>query len=637
MNVHESLKGRTLLAIWKRDLPYLQNSPQHCPEKTFLQLFAEEYVLAPMEPAVASHLHDENLPFVWPDALLTMETRNACSAKAKEIMNDWASRSGVGSPPSLLFKSVEYQLITLFTAKALADSWRASGVGKVRALHHGSLKTNGGWWSGDIPQAVWLDMLGEAYEPLEAHALLAPEFVPFHKKIQNRMQALAKKGERKIRRLTAGFRKRIKDIFLSDKVDYSPVRDSIVVFLNPKYVERDSYIIRQLKKTAPVTVFLIWPQEKRIHEAAEILGVPVFKIFEERGMATSELELYIESFLAYIHDVPTAGNILVEYMRQHHRQAKSFSSWLSRLFSVYRPRLVCSSQVVVTELRYFERICLDMAIPVIGVPHSAIQDPRGVLFAGKDLYVSAMPSKFCEKCYDDALAVRTCSLDGLFSVDEYVMNEKRCVAAGKPTILFLYGTCQFSPGLIYWDGMAERVELLKKLSTPPNACMASYAVYHKLHPLGFDMELFQIAGVDPVSILPLKSNLGDLLKQVDVVVSVNYVSSPSQQAIYNGVSIIHLNTTDSLHFASTLNFAGRVLHNSGAIFAFSVREMWEIAAKIIHDEQYRSDVLARQAAINPLFQPSSSISLPQLAVEAIRQPDTLLRFPMHGICNSDSN
>jgi hypothetical protein len=593
-----------------------------------------------MEPAVAAFLQKEGLSYEWPDALLTKEKRNACFAKAQQTARVWAARFGAGSPPSLLYKSLELQLTTLFTAEALADSWLEAGVEKVYALHHGSLRTDGYWQDGALPQAVWLDLLGRRYEGLDARVFSAPKtiygglqsFIPSPLgSMYRRLRAFAGRGKRATLRWISNIREALEKKFSEKTVDYSCVRDAVAVFSHPKFVERDAHFIRQLTKNEPVCLFLYHPSAEQLDFAREMLKVPVLEIRDAQCGVSAALEHEIEDLLGYIDDMPTAGRILAEYIRRNNQSASIAGLWLTRLFSEYRPRLACSSQTIGVELRYFERACLDLGIPVIAVPHAVAQDTRGILFDKKDLYVSALAGRIYEDCCgDEALAIRTCSLEGLFMADEYRMDTLVPIPEGKAAVLFLYGACQSYPGLIYFDGPAERAALLRALSDPPETVRTTCAIYHKLHPAGFDMAMFQTAGVAPDSILPLSSNLADLLGKISVAVTVNYVSSPSQQAIMKDVPVIHLNTTlsgESIRYNLPI---GKALRRHGAVFAFCVEEMWHIIMEIIRNGQYRREVMERQGALKPLFSPSSSTDLSRLASAVMEQPDILLRFPMRG-------
>jgi hypothetical protein len=627
MNEHETLAGRNLLAIWKRDLPYLLNSPSDEVDKNMLWFYAKSHILLPMEPAVASYLHDEKLPYVWPDIGLTTEIRNACSAKAASIVKDWVLLGGIGALPSLLSASIEYQLSTLFTAKALANSWRSAGVSKIRALQYGPLRTKGYWHDGDIPQAVWHDLLGDVYEPIEVHV---PSSLNSPMSLRKQKLTMVEKINRKFRRFFSFNNVVMKPPFDSD-IDYSVVRNSIVVFINSGYIERDAYLVSQLKIIGSVCVFLYHTNESRLSAASEKLGVPAFSIPHKRETGLPELASHIESLLAHIIDVPTAGSILAEYIRYEHEHLISACHWLTELFNTYRPSLVCSSQVTAVRNRYFERACLNMAIPVIGIPHAMIHASHGHLFDEKDLFLNALPSRFSENIHNyTSFAIRTCSLKGIFCADEYSMPQKISIPNGKPSVLFLYSACQQSPGLINVDGAMERVKLLKELSSPPPCIQRIVgSVYHKLHPLGVDKELFSIAGIDPGLILPLDSNLGDLLEKVSVVISVNYASSPIQQAINKGIPAILLNTlsAEGMYFVDP---AEKVFFDKNAIYIFSVNEMWSILSKYLCDEQYKRIALARQNVLNPMFQSSGNMTLPDLATQVIMRPEIIFNFPLRG-------
>ena len=616
-------KGKNFLAIWQRDLLFLQRPLRKNSQISFLENFAKEFILVAMEPSVIDHLRSAKLECVFADSFLSIEQICSCRKRAQKLVRDWVAMFESGAPPSLLLLCVELQVVTLFTAEALAQAWVELGIHKVYALQHGQLRTHGYWLDGDIPQAVWTDVLKYNYKPLHVDSYFTPK-----KKLFKRLRALIKKYKQY---LSEFFTYSRTPHLVEEKLDFCSVKDSIVVFLFPGYAQRDMHIVEQLKKSGSVNVFLFGASEEQILEEEQVLGAHVFPVSAKIDTPLLNVNSYLPSLFGGFAHLPLASEILEECILRYHTKVSAEVAWLKQVFSEYRPSVVCSSQIFNIEHRYYERACLDMKIPVLGIPHAAIQDVRAISFKADDLFLSAVPSTLFENYASKiALSTRVCSMQGLFTANEYPTNENIKIFTELPIVLFVYGVCGDFPSLAYYDGPFSRVSLLKELSENAKKLKLSCTVCHKLHPLGLDKQLLDLAGIDAKSILPLNSDLQPLLDKTTVMVSVNYASSPSQQAIVKGVPIIHLYTTKldgEIYFSFPPE---KAFFDKGIKHVSSPQELWEIVEKLLFDPLFKKEFLDKQNKCAELFLPTMDIDIGNLVAEVIENPAKIFDFPLRG-------
>lgn len=605
-----------MFVIWQRDLKYL-NARASKSNKTYLETFSDKYLLVPMESKAALFLRNNGFSYILPDALLSSEQINNCFLKSSRILKCWIENYEPALCPTLLLKSLEYQFVTLFTAEEIAASWLASGVSRVVSIQHGtSLQTNGYWFDSDLPQSVWQEKLGDRYIFLSNKIFqkksLYVSVYRFIKKIWKRI-------------------KRKRHEYNIDNIDYSPVTNSIVVFLQPQFMYRDNYFIKQLKENGRVCIFLNGASDDDIDRAKDTFGTPVYHIKQKKNNLNNiYIDKYINNLIQYIQHLPCSCKIISEYITVQHSNAIASANWLEDIFSTYRPLVACSSQTIGVMLRYYERICLDKEIPVLALPHASAQDPRGVHFKESDYYISILAAKFYEKYHHrHSLSIRTCSLKNIFLEKEYCcMRKLEFLSRDKPIVLFLFDDCQFDPGLVYYDGPTKRLQLLRAIDNAPNKISNICNVYYKLHPAGFGYNIIKLAGVNMDSILPLDCDLGELLNFIDIAISVNYASSPTQQVIMKNIPIVHLNTTKyngTIRWQSPMEEA---CYKHEILFAFSVEELWDIIYKILTDSDFKKSILENQNKLKSLFSPRRDITLSSFVSEVIRDKNVLFSYPI---------
>jgi hypothetical protein len=214
-----------------------------------------------------------------------------------------------------------------------------------------------------------------------------------------------------------------------------------------------------------------------------------------------------------------------------------------------------------------------------------------------DPHLLALTSSFIQEAYEEnAAATRSQVVDDIFVVNEYPVRNVPTKARAKPCILFIFSICQTSPCLHAYDGLAARLDLLRRLAVAPQRLDGEYDILFKLHPTWPERELFSAAGVSPERIVLLDSDLGSLLGATAVLITVNYSSSPSIQAIRNNIPLLHVNTMSGQR-KRFMHHLDKKFFELGLPFAWSGEETWEWIDRLCYDREERERVLSLQESV----------------------------------------
>ncbi len=618
----EAVREASLFAFWRQDIPRLQELHGLRTEEAVLRLLARRYLLMPMESSSVGFLWEFDFECVLPDLLLPPEANSTCFSEACRLFYYWRKRSAWPDVLSLLWKSLHYQFLSLFTARMLAESWIRGGVASVTCLQQADLKAGPYWSDTDIPKAVWMDVLGERYEPVH-YKMPAPAVLA-------RIKAKAGIAKRWLQANRPAFTLSGTRSAPQATVDYNPLEESIAVFIQGIYAQRDSFWIRQLQETGKnVCVIAFGLGAEEIAAASKLLGLPVFALEgREPVMDLPTLEALEDELTGLLGTLSLAAKLICASARDLHAQRSREHAWLKQLFSSHRPKVCFVSEVSDVIARYCESACAELEIPVINMPHGVAQDPRIYDVLSNPKRVSLTSAKLYEEAYaTDAVSSRVTSIEGLFSADEYTMARIAAVNEDKPFVLFVFGDTQSAPSLAYKDGPSARVRLATALRSPPSHLAAKFNYALKLHPVLHDRAILDMAQVPSDVILPLDSNLEALLEKTAVLVSCNYVSSPTHQALLKGIPAIHLNTAGK--FTTCIDAC---YNRQGILYAFSVEQMWEYVEGLLADGSFKASVLRRQKKIfAESLVPSLSLTLPQFAERVISNPDWISSIPLRSL------
>ena len=595
MHYRGSIKNANLLFLWGRDIQILEcifNDKQHL----------NNFLFAPFDLGSLNWVINNKYNFVLPDSFLTMYEKNLCYNSSYKISMDWVKSFRRNDISAFFFYTVFYQLVTMHTSFYIGMYCIKNNVNKVYAFHRSPLTTSNIWDNYDIPQAVWKDILGERYVPIDLNV----------RKKQNLHSEI--------------------NINLYNQDKYAIIENSFVVMSLPMYIQRDKkYLIElnNIRKTCWMTYSNVEENECDFLYKYNIPTIILEREFNRGTYTDYDVNNECLNWITNkFSQFPSCANLVQNYIIEKHDYFLSYAVWCRNIFLKYRPFLVCIPQTVDHLYRYIEQMCIDLDIKTIAVPHSSYQDPRCLLIDDKSKYISLCSSDLHKECVRRrAIKSRFITTSFSFTKNEYeskvYLNKQDKNSTQKNKILFILDTSQLYPGLIYVDGPAERLKFFYSIQKMKN----KYSILVKFHPACPEYELWELSGGKRSETLPLDSSLEEVLRECDLAVSYNYTSSPTHIAIINDIPIIHCNTTKTNKNIHYYNALDEVLIDRGLLFAYSINEMWKMIDDILTDEEKRKNVLDMQSNLKNDIEAKSSISFHELIDKISERDNYLLEIP----------
>ncbi|MDR3176856.1 MAG: hypothetical protein LBU06_10060 [Desulfovibrio sp.] len=572
-----TIAGKTLLALWARDL---EDFPDSAPGA--LRSLCGRHVPLAMEPAAIGLLEAQGLPCLPHDAWLSADARSDAIEKGLAQLDAWAEVCGPKSLPELMRGDLMFPFMSLGMAEALAGSWREHGARRIYCLERAPMAA-GYWHESDVPLAIWKDTAPDMYSAIP---VAPPSF--------RRKNFISRKA-RSIRRLT----RKIRDMAVSAgrSLTTPPLKGGIVFFVSQWELFRHAHIIRQTQKLGrPLTLFLIdgtkegaASAQRDFQVAVRPLPVPA-RISGQGADEAAALEKLLRCY-------PVGAKLLSGYIGARAAGYQSFRRDLADLLSSSRPALAVAPHSQDAVVRLCERACLDCGVPTITIPHAAVENIQYSPMHEDDPHLLALTSPLIQAAYEEnAAATRSQVVDDIFVTNEYPVRNLPAKEQAKPCLLFIFAICQTAPWLHAYDGPTARLELLRRLAVAPQRLDGDYDILFKLHPTWPEKELFSAAGVSPERILPLDSDLGSLLGATAVLITVNYSSSPSIQAIRNNIPLLHVNTMSGRR-KRFMNNLEKKFFELRLPFAWSGEEAWAWIDRLCYDVTERERALSFQESV----------------------------------------
>lgn len=217
-----------------------------------------------------------------------------------------------------------------------------------------------------------------------------------------------------------------------------------------------------------------------------------------------------------------------------------------------------------------------------------------------------MPSKFSEIWHKIASPnIRTCSVEKIFIKNEYIMNHSVKLNLSKKNIVFIFDASQWNRGLPSFEGAFERIKFIQQLNNIPKKLKSISEIYCKLHPGCSDIYTWKISKFNDDCILPLDSNLNDILNQSSLIISVNYFSSPTIQAIMKGVPVIHYESVKKLNPIFSYSIAKYLAYDKYLAVVDNLNDLWELSYNVLSDKKFRYKLIYNQSRLSEYLLPKT--------------------------------
>lgn len=575
-----------VLALWARDITLLRSRKSFFSGKNKLDSLLERYTAMPMEPAAIAML-GEDRPYILPDLWLTADEKTECFDKGQALLDAWVASCGEKSIQSRMRVEFIHPFTSLFIASALLKSWREKGLRKLACVERSPLSAAGYWYASDIPLAVWKESAPDIY--------LAIAALPRFKRVADTLKRRTLNAIQRMRRIAGRVKRRLIRVREKPLPPLPNVSGAIVFFIAPWELDRHAHLIRKSSETGrEVVLFLIDGACDAVEAAQKSYGIRVYGLPCHVAAGGVEQRDWVQDLPLLLKEYPLAAELFAKYLQTICPVYHNFYKRLSDILKKGKAELALTPHSQDTFTCLCERACLDTDVPVVTIPHAAVESVQFTPMNEEDAHLLVFTSPLVQEAYtENAVAVRSLAVNDIFMSSEYPVSKLSADASARECVLFIFAVSQVAPSLWYHDGPAARIGLLRGLEEFCPKLEESYDCLFKLHPTWPERELFTVAGVKPERILPLDSDLQALLRKTALLVSVNYSASPVVQAIERDVPVLHINTMSGTRKRFMTNFEKK-LFETGLPFAWSIEDARLWSEKLLFDASARERVIEAQ-------------------------------------------
>lgn len=591
----KTISGRNIFIFWGRDIPYLE---QFLLSDNYDNIKYSKLIYAPADIQAIQWMSTYNIPCILLDSLISKDKKNFCFNRAKNITIEWVKKFRRDDISSYFHFSLLMQLTTIYTALSVAKALLQLKIDKLYVFHYIPEMLNDLWDTVNLPQCVWKDVLSTHYKPI---------FVDYNNSKPYSTPSLCCDP--------------------IDHIAYSNAKDSFIFFSRSACFYRDKRYMSEISSRMRLC-YMLDKSDRPKKEILANLNFPLLfcgQSFKKNLTLNKECMSWI---LDKLIEFPSTHKIISTYLVEKHREYSASAEWLKNAFMLYRPKGICIPQNAGIRFRYIEQACIDIDIPLVSVPHSAYQEPRMLKVDGNSHYISLYVNQFHHKFANyNILSARSTSIDTIFTHSEYKAKQIRMTETGRRKLLFILDSSQFYPSLVYFDGPAERIKLFRSIKERKDLC--KYDILIKFHPAWPEFPLWEIAGGNKSEILPLDSDLNDLMQITHMAVSYNYASAPTHIAIMNDVPILHCNTTKTNKSIRYYTSMEESLIENNFLFAYSIEEMWCIIDNIFNNNKLYNSILSFQNNFKQHLCGELNISFSEF-INNILNKSYIDSFPMEG-------
>lgn len=559
----EQIIGRSILAFWEKDIPYLKHA---------MGSFEEKPILAPMESKALQIFPGKSTKFFLPDSLLSQEDIDKTSLKGKAIVSEWVKACGEYSWAAYASNSLEAVLPGLLAAEAISGALLKHNIERFCCVMPSKPSSQLQWYSPDIPKFAFQDTLFEKFRAIPV------------RECQKRILEPAAP---------------VKHDSEWDKAvyDYEQISGATVFVIYAIDIYRFKKIIEGAKKEGKKVVILLYSVEPdAAKKAADFYNVPVLlRPVINTVSLTDKDEKEFLLLIRLIAKFPAASKLIISGLINRYCFLKNLYEAMKYIFSCYRPEKVFVSYGQADGFRVIEKAAEDSSIPLFNVTHAAYIDRMFTpIHKTATMYVSC---ELVKKTLQKDQPLQNIIINGLMQMKhEYAMEEKS-EEFQKPLVLIVQGLSQHFPALYLYDGMFRRIKTLAEIMTIPKHLEGKILVRCKSHPIHFEELLYKRVPVEASSFLPPLSSLEDILDKASVIIGFNYCGSAFLQGIEKKIPVAIFNTIQDEKRIVGGGFLKELQFKNIPIFA-TVSELWKFVEKIIFDEVLRKKILKNQEYIN---------------------------------------
>ncbi len=393
-----------------------------------------------------------------------------------------------------------------------------------------------------------------------------------------------------------------------ERQDYSIMHDSVTLALYENHFPRHNNIIEATlqQSTRPVTLALLHCRWNSTLSRNSLLGqtpvkdCPTVVIPSFSGTLNDFSAEVLCGFQTSMQGLFPFSECLdfmfKDFATTRFYNLESTYSYLFLLWQKYRPAMCIAENLAYGEQCIPLLVSRALEIPCASVPHGAMHAPSSLEAVPATTHCFCTPLQLNEwKSYVESDAECLC-------LQEFNMNTSYSSSSSiryyfpehKKIILVVLGAAMWFTPLLQNTYMPHMYNWLTEINNPPEDMQEETLIFYKLHPGFTDYGLMKRAGIDEKHVLPKESSLNDLLQHIDILVSCEYISSPSLVGFESNIPVLHCIDKHAISDENNSD-SKRLVAKIGKLVT-SPEDFWDSVREIHGNSIAREIVLARQQA-----------------------------------------
>ena len=275
---------------------------------------------------------------------------------------------------------------------------------------------------------------------------------------------------------------------------------------------------------------------------------------------------------------------------------ESLLAWFSDFMKRKKPVCCFTAETLLVDHSIPRMAASRLGIPTLGLPHA--YDHHGFpLLEAVDIehFICTMPFQSFMISHNNSIR-SVPSFRQLNLENEYICDQAVPEKMGEKRVLFFHTIAQVACDFHFNLEPKRHIGFLKSaLSAIPPHISSVAEVVHKGHPGNPDAHTLELAGISKQQLLPLRTTAKDALATADVTVSYNYAGSPFLQGIRWGVpSLLFIDEAQPFLKSHGAEHQIAKVREYGLILVTTSAALWDEVDKLLHNDVYREEILARQ-------------------------------------------
>ena len=549
------------------------------PVPTLLRALSLDHIFLPLDNNALCFALDNKLPFEVPTDWLSGQQFYAAPRLARNNLRAWLAKYDARDFGWLenWFEFDKFSFFYLMQAAMMAESLVPLLAQKASRLVVFCRKTPSvlpTMSANEIPQTIWKTAL-----PDITTTIVYPAIPPFEYYLEG-----------------------------VERQDYSIMHDSVTLALYENHFPRHNNIIEATlqQSTKPVSLALLHCRWNSTLSRKALLGqtpvkdcptVVIPSLSGTRSDFSAEiLHDFQNSMQGFFPFSECLDFMFKDFATTRFYNLESTYNYLFLLWQKYRPAMCIAENLAYGEQCIPLLVSRALEIPCASVPHGAMQSPVGLDAVSADAHCFCTPlQRNVWKNFVDSEAE-------CFCLQEFNMNTsysspssiKYFFPEDKKIILVVLGATMWFTPLLQNTYIPHMCNWLTEINTPPEDLQAEILIFYKLHPGFTDYGLMKRMGIDEKYVLPKESSLDDLLPHIDMLVSCEYVSSPSLIGFESNIPVLHCIDKHAISDENNSD-SKRLVAKIGQLVT-SPKDFWGSVREIHGNSIAREIILARQQA-----------------------------------------